>query len=113
MVLQQAFDRGCYTIRYKLQGGLIVTGKRKCEGELGGGDVLDDQRLAGHQHAPLALHGVYELGDGLILGHAVRALRLGQFRKRTRHNILAADYAGGANAAKSCGSTRECMVFID
>ena len=74
---------------------------------------MDDQRLAGHQHAPLALHGVYELGDGLILGHAVRALRLGQFRKRTRHNILAADYAGGANAKKSCGITRECMVFID
>ena len=67
----------------------------------------------GHQQVPHGPHGVYELGSGLILGHDVRALRLGQLSKRTRHEILAADFAGPDNAEKSCGTTKECMVFID
>ncbi len=69
--------------------------------------------MAGHQHVPLALYGVHEIGNGLFVGRDVRALRLGQSRKRTRHKILAADFAGPANAEKSCGTTKECRVFID
>ena len=76
MALQQALDRRRYVARHelKLSANEAAAAKRKAEGELGGGDVLDDQRVAGHQHVPLALCGVHEHGDGLISVHTVAAL---------------------------------------
>ena len=78
MALQQALDRRRYVPRHELKRSAIEATKRKAEGELGGGDVLDDQRVAGHQHVPLALCGVHEHGDGLISVHTVLALGHGQ-----------------------------------
>ncbi len=93
MALQQALDRSWYVPSHELNSSVTEAAKRKAEGELGGGDVLDDQRVAGHQHVPLALHGVHEHGDGhiteLALGH-------GQFGEGTKHVVFAADCAGRA-----------------
>ncbi len=97
MALQQALDHRRYVARHELKGSDLIAAKRKAEGELGGGDVLDDQRLAGHQHVPLALRGVHEHGDGLIFVHTGLALGHGQFGEVTpKHIIVAADCAGRA-----------------